>query len=824
MPFFKLLWSGSYSLKVDNKFYNSNEQSDTKSFWDFIKDTFAYKRTFLLFLSILNLFTCANTYLGEMYFGAVALAVILAIVFGDIFVDTAPNDNTMILQQVNNTPKAPKVKRQPIHKGCMFPKEINRIDKTLHKLNVKLADLIDEYDSDSNSETKTLIAELKAMRTDLNNEFTAISISDDKTKVDAFEQKVADKYESKIEELKGKIKESTETKEKEAKEAKENQKVIENIKEILKNVSTKIDNIYKNLKINEGPLGPEKYGKYLGKANEYKTQLLELRESVGKSNNKEESNKLLEKFEKLDTEVTTFESDLESEITLLNAAALSSNSNSNSNSNAAGSLSVPSSSSNSNAAGSLSVPSSSSSSSSSVPATDSGSPETDRLSIISSSSSRPSITSNNYSVPVDRGELITYVNDRKAPSVQGEQTVNPMLSAGVGTQGGQLTPKDVTQENTVPTSNAIDTSKNSVPAPVTQERSKKSSSSNDVLNPMIEMTNFGTKGGQMKSMNKTQENTVPISNALDTSKNSVPAPVTQERSKESSTNNDVLNPLGSASAGTQGGQMKSMNMTQENTVPMSNPVSKSPQVTPEEFKQRTAESESSNTTNNPMQAQASATLGKEKIGGSSTPGILSGSGRLLTLTIPGKDQLKLKIGDCIEFTKNYKKQSGNIVDFYKSNSETNIVDIIFIDLFDKNQGKFIAKTVKETGAQEKNVLGELNNPFIGGDTDESRNKILVDYPNYRPDGITLTSVFSSQYDDVGVWQTISKCSNSAAEAASIISGANRNIQAATDVNAELDRQIAAATNNSNNNNNNQSGGSKSKTLKKKQQNIKIRLV
>jgi hypothetical protein len=409
-----------------------------------------------------------------------------------------------------------------------------------------------------------------------------------------------------------------------------------------------------------------------------------------------------------------------------------------------------------------------------------------------------------------------------------------MLRASVGTPGGQMKSKDVTQENTVPISNALDTSNNSVPAPVTQERSKESSSSNDVLNPMLNNTSVGTQGGQMKSMNKTQENTVPTSNALDTSKNSVPASVTQERSKESSTNNDVLNPLGSASVGIQGGQMKPMNMTQENTVPMSNPVSKSPQVTPEEFKQRTAGAESSKTTNNPMQAQASANAG-QKTGGSLTPGILSNGGKLLTLTIPGKDQLKLKIGDCIEFTKNGKKQSGNIVDFYKSNSQSNIVDIIFIDLFDKNQGKFIAKTIRETDAQERHVLDAFYNQNIGGNTDEAQNKILVDYPNYRPDGITLTSVFSSQYNDVGVWQTISKCSNSAAEAASIISGANRNIQAATDVNAELDRQIAAVTNNinnnnnnrnnnNNNNNNNQSGGSKSKTLKKKQQNIKIRLV
>ena len=188
MPFFKLLWSGSYSLKVDNKFYDS-EQSDTKSFWDFIKDTFAYKRTFLLFLAILNLFTCANTYLGEMYFGAVGLAVVLAIVFGDIFVDTAPNDNTMILQRNEYKPKPPKLRRQPIHKGCMFPEEINRIDGTLRKLNEELADLIEKSQSFSNNpEITGFIDELKKMRATLNEEFTVISMSEVEDTVNAFVQ------------------------------------------------------------------------------------------------------------------------------------------------------------------------------------------------------------------------------------------------------------------------------------------------------------------------------------------------------------------------------------------------------------------------------------------------------------------------------------------------------------------------------------------------------------------------------------------------------------------------------------------------------------
>jgi hypothetical protein len=807
MPFFKLLWSGSYSLKVDNKFYDS-EQSDTKSFWDFIKDTFVYKRTFLLFLAILNLFTCANTYLGEMYFGAVGLAVILAIVFGDIFVDTAPNDNTMILQQNNYIPKPPKSRRQPIHKGCMFPEKIKKIDETLHDLNLKLTSLITSSKSVSNKEIDSLIPDLKTMRADLNKEFTKISMSEIEADVDAFQQKIENEYESKINQLKEKIeeaikekaakeaaekaaeeaeeKEAEEAEEKEAKKAAENKEVIENIKDILKNVSTKIDNIYKNLKNNVGPLGSEKYDKYLTKANDYKTQLSELKESVAKSDNKEASNEILEKCRTLDTEVTTFETDLDSEISSLDTSGSGLDTGFGS---------------------SVATSSSLDTSDSGSPATDSGSEtdsETDRLSNISSSSSRPSITSSSSSVPVDRGNLITYVNDRKTTSVQGE-TMNPVLNnTSVGTQGVKMKPMNVTQENTVSTTNKRDTSNDPVPASVTQERSKESSNSNDVSNPIIEMANIGEKSGKISE--KSVENVI--------------APAVNSRTQNS------------------------------DNISVDNQILKS-RIT----------SQGVDTNTNPMHAQAGANAG-QKIGGSSSPGILSDKGRLLTLTIPGKDQLKLSIGDCIEFTKNYKKQSGNIVDFYKINSETNIVDIIFIDLFDERQSKFIAKTVRE-GNQEIHVLDAFNKQNIGGITDEARNKTLVDYPDYRPDGITLTSVFSGQYNDSGVWKTISKCSEGAAFTASQnalgeqIIASDRAVQPQKDaanamLNAELiksgidsnamteeQKRIKEAeyeankaindinnnrNNNNNDNNNKKGGGSKSKTLKKKQQNIKIRLV
>ena len=167
MPFFKMLLSGTYTLKVDSKLYNSTEQSDSKSFWDFIKDTFAYKRTLLLFLAILNLFTCANKYLGEVYLGAVFVAIIFAVIFGDIFVNTKPNDNTMILQDINVQPK-PMAKR-PAKKVCMFPKEINRIDKILRKLNSELTEQLKRASKiNVTADTLQFRNNLEDLRTEIN--------------------------------------------------------------------------------------------------------------------------------------------------------------------------------------------------------------------------------------------------------------------------------------------------------------------------------------------------------------------------------------------------------------------------------------------------------------------------------------------------------------------------------------------------------------------------------------------------------------------------------------------------------------------------------
>jgi hypothetical protein len=194
MPFFKMLFSGSYTLKVDNKFYNSNEHTDSKSFWDFVKDTFAYKRTLLLLLSVLNLFTCANTYLGQNYLGAVVIAVIFATIFGNIFVDTKPEDNTMIFQDPMAVPQKPPVRKQP-HKVCMFPKDINRIDKELRKLNSDLLEQITRAKGVSMSqETQDLFNNLKSMSKSINNEFTDVSLSDDKSVIDKFEKKIEQDY------------------------------------------------------------------------------------------------------------------------------------------------------------------------------------------------------------------------------------------------------------------------------------------------------------------------------------------------------------------------------------------------------------------------------------------------------------------------------------------------------------------------------------------------------------------------------------------------------------------------------------------------------
>jgi len=88
-----------YRLKL-NETYSGDSgsgKSESKGLFSFIRDTFAYKRSYIIFLSIINLFMQTNTYLGTYYFAAVIIAVIIAIVYCNIFVSKkSSNDNTMI--------------------------------------------------------------------------------------------------------------------------------------------------------------------------------------------------------------------------------------------------------------------------------------------------------------------------------------------------------------------------------------------------------------------------------------------------------------------------------------------------------------------------------------------------------------------------------------------------------------------------------------------------------------------------------------------------------------------------------------------------------
>jgi hypothetical protein len=87
-----------YKLKIEDDFSpQGGGVSGLKSIITFIKDTFSYKRTYIIFLSIVNLFMSANTYLGTNYFVGVIIAVILAIVYCNILVSKKPDgDNTLI--------------------------------------------------------------------------------------------------------------------------------------------------------------------------------------------------------------------------------------------------------------------------------------------------------------------------------------------------------------------------------------------------------------------------------------------------------------------------------------------------------------------------------------------------------------------------------------------------------------------------------------------------------------------------------------------------------------------------------------------------------
>ena len=89
-----------YKLKLEDDFSSDDSgsgDSTLKGMGNFIRDSFAYKRTYLVALSIVNLLMQANIYLGTYYFAAIFISIILAIVFCDIFVSKkSPGDNTQI--------------------------------------------------------------------------------------------------------------------------------------------------------------------------------------------------------------------------------------------------------------------------------------------------------------------------------------------------------------------------------------------------------------------------------------------------------------------------------------------------------------------------------------------------------------------------------------------------------------------------------------------------------------------------------------------------------------------------------------------------------
>ena len=151
-PFFKMLFSPGYKLKEDGPFKNEKQkQSVVKFLMDFIKDNLIYKRILILVFTILNLFTCANTYLGAQYFGAVVLATVLAMYFGNIFVNTEPYDETMIPVNMNVAPIPVKTREddycEEFHKQVVAEwkrlKAVNEIADALIK-KYKSSDLSDE--------------------------------------------------------------------------------------------------------------------------------------------------------------------------------------------------------------------------------------------------------------------------------------------------------------------------------------------------------------------------------------------------------------------------------------------------------------------------------------------------------------------------------------------------------------------------------------------------------------------------------------------------------------------------------------------------------
>ena len=170
-PFFKMLFSSGYKLKEYDPFKN-DKKSDSKSLLDFIKDNLIYKRTLVLVFAILNLFTCANTYLGAQYFGGVVLATILAVIFGNIFVNTEPDDATMI--SVKNTVEEPVLEKPAAldDDDCgPFQEQVINAWKILKAQNDEADRLIQRFGNSGNPQIQGLIAGLKTQRANIIEQF-----------------------------------------------------------------------------------------------------------------------------------------------------------------------------------------------------------------------------------------------------------------------------------------------------------------------------------------------------------------------------------------------------------------------------------------------------------------------------------------------------------------------------------------------------------------------------------------------------------------------------------------------------------------------------
>ena len=163
-PFFKMLFSAGYKLKEYDPF-KADKQTDSKSCLDFIKDNLIYKRTLILVFAILNLFTCANTYLGAQYFAGVVLATILAVIFGNIFVNTEPDDATMISVKAAVVEELEKPAAVDDDDCGPFQVQVIKAWTELKASNQGVSDLIDKYPNYSN------IHELKNRKAHIIKEF-----------------------------------------------------------------------------------------------------------------------------------------------------------------------------------------------------------------------------------------------------------------------------------------------------------------------------------------------------------------------------------------------------------------------------------------------------------------------------------------------------------------------------------------------------------------------------------------------------------------------------------------------------------------------------